>query len=122
MDGQFSKDALLSFIEYAGSKGLLNKATANARKVAAKRVTAILEPHEAEDVTKLDIDAVMHRFSNMEGSAFTPESLSAYRSRFRASIDDFVNWKKDPMSFRPARMGPPRRQLHNATKEDGTKW
>ena len=51
MAGQFSVDALLSFIDYAGSKGLINKATAAARKVAAKRIVAILEPHEAEDVT-----------------------------------------------------------------------
>ena len=118
MAGQFSKEALMSFIDYAGSKGLLNRSTATARKVAVKRITAILEPHEAEDVTKLDIDAIMHRFSNMEGSAFTPESLATYRSRFRASIDDFVNWKSNPMSFRSTRVGSPRKQVRNAGKDE----
>jgi hypothetical protein len=118
MAGEFSAEALLSFVEYAGNKGLMNKATAAARKAAVKRVSPILEPHEAQDVSKLDIDEVMRRFSNLEGSAFTPESLATYRSRFRATVEDFLTWKENPMAFRPARNGVTRRPS-KVPKEDG---
>jgi hypothetical protein len=118
MAGEFSSEALLSFVEYAGSKGLMNKSTAAARKAAIKRVSAILEPHEAQDVSKLDVDSVMRRFSNLEGSAFTPESLATYRSRFRATLDDFLAWKQNPMAFRPARTGS-KRPARSASKEEG---
>lgn len=118
MNGQFSSEALLAFVDYAGSKGLMNKATAAARKAAIKRVSAILEAHEAQDVTKLDIDEVMRRFSNLEGEAFKPQSLAAYRSRFRAAVEDFVQWKRDPMSFRPARGGISRKPPRLSSKDD----
>lgn len=101
MSTPFSREAVADFLDYASNKGLINKATASARKAAFKRVSAILEPHEAQDVSKLDLDEVMHRFSNLEGSAFTPDSLTTYRSRVRTVLDDFLAWKKDPMAFRP---------------------
>lgn len=101
MANAFSREAVADFIDYESNKGLINKATASARKAAVKRVFAILEAHEAQDVTKIDLDEVMHRFSNLEGAAFTPESLSTYRSRVRTALDDFVSWKQDPIGFRP---------------------
>ncbi len=117
MANEFSAEALLAFPDFAGSKGLINKATAASRKAAVKRVSAILEPHEAQDVSKLDVEAVMRRFANLEGSAFTPQSLSTYGSRFRATLEDFLSWKQDPMGFRPARSGVVRR-TKSTPKED----
>jgi hypothetical protein len=96
-----SRAALLEFLDYLASKGLMNQETAAARKAAANRVLGVLDAAEAEDVSVLDIDDLMTRFHNLEGSKFTPQSLNTYKSRLKSAIDDFLRYQKDPLNFRP---------------------
>jgi hypothetical protein len=97
-----SKDDLLRFLNYLEQKGLVPTATAASRKVAAGRVLSILSEEEQADVTQLDVDEVMARFGNLQGQGFTPESLRVYRSRLKASLDDFSGYLASPISFRPS--------------------
>ncbi|MBZ9978162.1 hypothetical protein [Mesorhizobium sp. BR-1-1-10] len=102
MDGKRSRGALLEFIDYLSKKGLMNKATANARKAAANTVLSILDENEAEDVTVIDIDQLFVRYANLAGSKYKPESLNVYKGRLRAAIEDFKNYQSNPMTFRPS--------------------
>jgi hypothetical protein len=101
MTQQRSREALVSFLDYLGKKGLMAPATASARKAAVNTVLGILDESEAADVSTLDLDGVMDRFSNLQGKSFTPGSMKTYKSRVRAAIDDFVAYIENPMAFKP---------------------
>lgn len=102
MDGKRSREALIEFLDYLARKGLMNKATASARKAAANTVLGILDEQEAEDVTVIDVDQLFIRYANLAGSKYKPESLGVYRGRLKAAIEDFKNYQSNPMSFRPS--------------------
>lgn len=102
---EYSSRAVVDFLQYAANKGLLNKATANAKRIAVERVFEAAEPNEAQDVREVDVESLMHRFMNLSGSGFKPGSLTSYQSRVRSSIEEFLAWKSNPMTFRPARRG-----------------
>lgn len=90
----------LEFLDWLGSKGLLPLNTAQARKAVANKVLEALDPSELEDVTALDIDHVMLRFTNKFGKRYTPESLRTYRSRFETSVSDFSAYCENPVGFK----------------------
>jgi hypothetical protein len=105
-----SRADLLNFQDYLSNKGLMNRTTAKARKAAVNKVLGILDESEAADVSTLDIDSLMSRFHHLRGTGYTPESLSTYKSRLKAAIDDFLRYQKDPLNFKPALQPAPRRQ------------
>ncbi|MBC7149391.1 MAG: hypothetical protein H5U22_08410 [Rhizobium sp.] len=100
-----SKAALLEFLEYLARKGLMNKTTAASRKAAVNNVLSILDDDEAADVSKIDLDDVMRRFSNLNGLKYTSDSLTTYKSRVRSALDDFLSYLDNPMAFRPSTGG-----------------
>jgi hypothetical protein len=102
MADQRSRQKLLEFLDYLAEKGLIAKGTASARKAAAGKVLGILSDDEARDVTKLDLDEVMGRFTNLEGKAYTPGSLSTYLSRIKSAVDDFNTYLQNPLGFKPS--------------------
>jgi hypothetical protein len=97
-----SRTALLEFLDYLAAKGLMAKATVAARKAASTQILGILESEEAADVTVLDLDQVVHRFQNLHGKKYTPQSLTTYKSRVKAAIDDFASYSVNPLAFRPS--------------------
>jgi len=101
MQGRTKQD-FLDFLDWVAAKGLLPLNTAHARKAVANKVLAVLEAEELEDVTALDMENVMLRFTNKFGKRYTPESLRTYRSRFESSVSDFKAYCSDPVGFRPA--------------------
>jgi hypothetical protein len=90
----------LEFLDWLGTKGLLPTNTAHARKAVANKVLEALDPSELEDITALDIDQVMLRFTNKFGKRYTPASLRTYRSRFETSISDFASYCENPVGFK----------------------
>ncbi len=100
---EYSVDALKGFLDYAATKGLLNKSTAGAKKIAVERVFVAADEEESADVRSVDIHHLMSRFINLSGSEFRPESLASYQSRVKSSIEDFIAWKESPIAFRPSK-------------------
>ncbi len=100
MSGRTRAD-FLEFLDWLGSKGLIPINTAQARKAVANKVLAALEDDELGDITALDIDDVMLRFTNKFGKRYTPESARTYRSRFETSVADFKAYCENPVGFRP---------------------
>lgn len=97
-----SRAALLDFLDYLAAKGLMAKATVAARKAASSQILGILESDEAADVTAIDLNQVVHRFQNLHGKKYTPQSLTTYKSRVKAAIDDFTSYSANPLAFRPS--------------------
>ncbi|GAA0864864.1 hypothetical protein GCM10009115_21120 [Sphingopyxis soli] len=100
MSGRTKAD-FLEFLDWLGSKGLMPLNTAQARKAVANKVLAALEEEELSDITALDIDNVMLRFTNKFGKKYKPESQRTYRSRFETSVADFKAYCDNPVGFRP---------------------
>ncbi|RIA44607.1 hypothetical protein DFR49_2854 [Hephaestia caeni] len=101
MNGKRNREAILEFQDYQAAKGLLAKGTAMARKAALGKVLGILPDEEAEDVTKIHLDDVMLRFSNLQGKDYTPGSMNTYKSRVKAALEDFEAYLSNPLGFRP---------------------
>ncbi len=101
MNGGYSRQALLDFLDYLGNKGLVKAATVSSRKAAVNTLLSILSEEEAADLKGLDVDALLNRFSNLNGGKFKPESLRVYKSRLNSTLEDFENYKKNPLSFKP---------------------
>ncbi|WP_166040267.1 hypothetical protein [Sphingosinicella sp. YJ22] len=112
-----TKADFLEFLEWLGSKGLIPLNTAQARKAVANKVLAALEEDELGDITALDIDDVMLRFTNKFGKRYTPESARTYRSRFETSVADFKAYCENPVGFRP--LGRPQAKRPATEQPDG---
>jgi len=111
-----SRQGFLAFLDWMSDKGLMAKATVAARKAAASRILGILSTEEAEDVTTLDLDNVLRRFTNLEGKGYTPGSLTTYQSRLRSALDDFKVYLDNPLSFRPGVQSRERRKPEERKK------
>jgi hypothetical protein len=96
-----TREDFLRFLEYMGDKGLVPVATAASRRATAGKVTEVLSPDEAGDVTLVDLDDVMRRFDNLNPRQYTPGSLQAYKSRMKTALEDFRAYSENPLAFRP---------------------
>ncbi len=97
-----TRQDFIEFLDWLADRGIMPKATVAARKAAVNRVLGILSDEEAQDVTKLDLDTVMRRFTNLEGKGYTPGSLNTYLSRLRSALEDFTSYLDNPLGFRPS--------------------
>lgn len=114
-DKRTRKD-FFDFLDWMSEKGLMAKNTVAARKAAATKVLGILHDDEVQDVTALNLDDVMRRFTNLEGRGYTPGSLTTYQSRLRSALDDFKVYLDKPLNFRPG-VQPRERRKADARKE-----
>ncbi len=97
----FSRSDLLNFLDYMADKGLMKGNAIASRKAAANAFLGILKPEEAADLSNLNLDEVALRFANLKGSQFKPESMRVYKSRVSSSLEDFKNYRKNPIAFKP---------------------
>jgi hypothetical protein len=93
---------LVAFLDYLADKGLMNTATASARKAAVRTLFSALDPSETADVTTLNLNEVAMRFLNKRSGEFKPESVKVYKSRVASSIEDFKKYRADPLNFKVA--------------------
>lgn len=125
-DANYSLEHLAEFLDIAASQGLLNRATAQSRKVAASKVLGVLDEAQQADLRDVNVDEALKRFGNLERGNLKPESLRIYGTRTRSALRDFIAWVDDPVNFKasasprstpqatskkaPRRSGGPRRQ------------
>ena len=84
---------LIAFLEWAGSRGEINPATASSRAVAVRRVLEIENaPLESIDLRQLDIQDLLNRFETLKRLEYTSESMKVYKSRLRASVESYLAW------------------------------
>lgn len=98
---KYSATKLSEFWDYVIEKGLMNKETATSRKTASQKVLESLDEAERQDLRALDREHAFLRFQNIAGKRYSPSSLTVYRSRFYASLDDFLSYVANPSGFKP---------------------
>lgn len=101
MSGERSLVKLMEFLDWLEAKGMMPTPTVAARKASVGKVLGILSEEEAQDVLALDVDSVMNRFNNLQGKNYTPDSLLTYRSRVRSTLEEFSDYIRNPLGYKP---------------------
>lgn len=94
----FSKRALVAFIENAITKGRMNKNTGGGVRAACNKILELVESEE--DVRGVDVKAAILQYNNRHPGELSGDSLRVYESRVRGAIDSFVQSVQDPTSFK----------------------
>lgn len=97
----YSDVELYKFLEFLIRKSLIKEATGKSRLFAARKILGALDDGERANLKQLDREMAFHRFENKYGTHFTPDSLTTYKSRFNAALDDFLAFVENPSGFRP---------------------
>ena len=108
-DNDYSAEALARFLKQAGMEGLINPATARARRSALEHLAGGLTDAERADVRGLDVDELVSRFHELEGSSIRPETLEVYGDRLKKGLADYLHWLEAPTKFKPS----PRERVRN---------
>lgn len=103
MSSDFSKNALIKFLDTVVAKGLMNANTAGGVKAACSRILDDLA--DTDDVRGVDVNTAVVRYNNRNPGALSPNSLSQYQRRVSRAISDFVSWVENPAGFKPRARG-----------------
>lgn len=103
MSSDFSKNALMKFLDTVVAKGLINANTAGGLKAACSRILDDLA--DTDDVRGVDVNTAVVRYNNRNPGALSPNSLAEYQRRVSRAISDFVSWVENPASFKPRARG-----------------
>lgn len=99
MANEYSAADLQDFLAHASERGLMPAATAQALAVASRNVLGVLTDEERKDLRRLDLDAVVKRFTNKRAKEFNPSSLKEYGRRVHRAVELFRQWRDDPAGF-----------------------
>ncbi len=99
---QASRDNLIAFLDFVAEKGLMKRQTAMAYRKACNVILKILDESEVNDLSKINLEAVFRRHRNLAASRILPATLTSYEARTRAAIDGFIEYVKDPSSWKPS--------------------
>jgi len=80
------------FLDWAGRTGEMNPATANALRSTAGKVLSACEEGDGVDVTRLDVEATIARWSTLNRTNYNSTSLLTYKSRFRSAVAMYKAW------------------------------
>lgn len=95
----YSMEDVLNFLSHASERGLVPAATATALGVALRNVLGVLDESERNDLSRLDVDAVVKRFTNKRARDFNPTSLEEYGRRVHRALELYGRWRDDPVNF-----------------------
>ena len=98
---QLSRVNLISFLDFAAEKGLMKKDTAVSYKKACNIILGILDENEASDLSSITLERVITRHRNLAAGKISPSTLKTYETRTRAAVSNFIEYAKDPSSWRP---------------------
>ena len=96
------KTELLGFLDFAGNKGLMTKATAQSLRSACTAFFSIFDDAETDDVFAMDLDDLFRRYENIKGMEVSPNTMKAYRQRVKQAISDFERYTENPSQWKPA--------------------
>lgn len=95
----YTAEALLNFLKQAGMEGLINPATARARRKALEQLAGELSDDERRDIRRIDVDELLSRFHKLEGSSIRSETLQIYGQRVAAALTEYFDWLENPETF-----------------------
>lgn len=114
MSSDYSKSALMKFLETVVSKGLMNSNTASGLKAACTKI--LDDVAGTDDVRGIDVNTAVIRYNNRNPGILAPNSLAEYQRRVSRAISDFIRWAENPAGFKPRSRGAPTK---NGRKTEG---
>lgn len=94
----FSKAALLRFLDNAVKQGLFNANTAGGMKAACARLLEDLA--DTDDVRHVDPATAATRYNNRNSGKLSPPSLLAYQNRLAIVVKEFVAYTANPANYK----------------------
>jgi hypothetical protein len=110
----YSKSALVQFLDMLVTKGWVNTNTGAGWKAAVNTILQDVEPEQ--DVREIDVKSAVLRYHNRNPGDLAPDSLKRYEQRVAAGIGQFVSFKTDPTNYKA-----PSRGLPNGSKAEPKK-
>lgn len=101
MIADYSRTALMRFLDILEEKGLAKSNTVIGRRVACTKILDDLSSEEESDVRRIDVETAVKKFVNKNPGDLSPRTLGEYRRRIQRTIKDFVRYNEDPESFKP---------------------
>lgn len=99
----YSKRALMDFIETSINKGWINLNTGGGVRAACRQILEQVGPDE--DVRGVDVGLALKQFANRNPGKLSGDSLRVYESRVRGVIESFTSFVTDPIAYKPAAKG-----------------
>lgn len=96
----YTKQALMDFIETSINKGWINLNTGGGVRAACRQILVQVGPDE--DVRQVDVGLALKQFANRNPGKLSGDSLRVYESRVRGVIENFTAFVTDPVTYKPA--------------------
>ena len=112
----YSKQALLGFLEMLAEKGLANANTVQGFRVATNKILDDLSTDEDGDVRKIDVATAVRRFHNKNPGLLSPASLGEYQRRVSTAIKEFVSYTENPTTYKPLGRQPSGKKSENGER------
>ena len=96
----YSKRALMDFVEVSIKKGWINLNTGGGVRTACRQILA--QVGDDEDVRGVNVPDAMRLFANRNPGKLSGDSLKVYQSRVQGAIDGFTAFVDDPVSYKPS--------------------
>lgn len=85
-------EGLLEFLDRTASNGEVHPTTANAFKVAARKILPLAGDADTVDVRSIEVEPLLDRFETRFKEDYTTASMSTYKTRFRQAIALYLAW------------------------------
>lgn len=112
MSSDYSKSSLLKFLDTSVAKGLVNANTGAGLKAACVKI--LDDVADNADVSGIDVNTAVIRYSNRNPDILAPNSLAQYQRRVKRAISDFVSWVENPAGFKTPSRGTSERNERKA--------
>ena len=117
MSSDYSKNALLKFLDTSVAKGIVNANTGAGLKAACVKI--LDDVANDADVRKIEVNTAVIRYNNRNPDVLAPNSLAQYQRRVSRAISDFVRWVENPVAFKMRSRGTPERNGKTSGKAPG---
>jgi len=104
MNEDYSKAALIRFLEVVIDQGLVNANTAKGWSAACSRL--LEDMTNVDDVRKVDVATAIKRYHNKHPGELKGTVLKEYERRLTRALADFQQYVADPTSYKGRGRGP----------------
>ncbi len=91
MAGEYSKQALLTYLREAALSGRLHPAVARSRHKAAEALLAYISEEEAADLRRLDLQALETQLIDLPRGNLRPEVVALYTQRLGEGLEEYFS-------------------------------
>jgi hypothetical protein len=91
MAGEYSKQALLTYLREAALSGRLHPAVARSRHKAAEALLTYISEEEAADLRRLDLPALETQLVDLPRGNLRPEVVALYTQRLSEALEEYFS-------------------------------